>query len=120
VPVPKVSSIVELNEHLEDACVTDLDRTIVGRSETVGQALSRERRLLGDLPREVHCTAQEATPRVDAKAMVSVRANRYSVPAGLAGRRVRAQIGANEIDIWHEGKIVASHERIAGKHGTSA
>lgn len=120
VPVPKVGSIVELNERLEEACVTDLDRTIVGRGETVGQALARERRLLGDLPREAHCTAQEATPRVDSKAMVSVRANRYSVPASLAGRRVRAQIGANGIDVWHEGKIVASHERLAGKHGTSA
>jgi hypothetical protein len=48
--------------------------------------------------------------------MVSVRANRYSVPARLAGRRVRAQIGANEIDVWHDGRIVASHERLAGKH----
>lgn len=120
VPVPKVSGIAELNERLEEACLADLDRTIVGRSETVGQALCRERCLLGDLPRQVHCTAQEATPRVDAKAMVSVRGNRYSVPASLAGRRVRAQIGANMIDVWHEGKIVASHERLAGKYETSA
>jgi transposase len=120
VPVPKVGSIVELNERLEEACVSDLDRTIVGRGETVGQALARERRLLGALPREVHRTAQEATPRVDSKAMVSVRANRYSVPASLTGRRVRARIGANEIDVWHEEKIVASHERLAGKHETSA
>jgi len=120
VPVPKVSSIAELNENLEEACWADLDRTIVGRSEPVGEALERERRLLGGLPREAHCTSQEATPRVDSKAMVSVRANRYSVPARLAGRRVRAQIGSNTIDVWHEGKIVASHERLAGKHETSA
>jgi transposase len=120
VPVPKVGTISELNERLEEACLTDLDRTILGRGETVGQALTRERRLLGDLPTEAHCTAQEASPRVDSKAMVNVRANRYSVPARLAGRRVRAQIGANEIDIWHDGKIVASHERLVSKHGTSA
>lgn len=118
--VPKVGSMSELNESLEEACWADLDRTIVGRGEPVGQALARERRLLGDLPRDAHRTAQEATPRVDSKAMVSVRSNRYSVPASLAGRRVRAQIGASEIDIWHERKIVASHERLAGKHETSA
>ena len=71
VPVPKVGSIAELNEQLEEACWADLDRTIVGRGEPVGEALERERRLLGGLPREAHCTAQEATPRVDSKAMVT-------------------------------------------------
>lgn len=120
VPVPKVQDIEELNDLLFEACEEDLARTIVGRSETVGQALARERTLLSSLPREPHCTAQEASPRVDGKAMVWVRANRYSVPARLAGRRVRAQIGANEIDIWHEAQIVASHERLAGKRETSA
>lgn len=26
----------------------------------------------------------------------------------------------NEISVWHDGKIVACHERLAGKHETSA
>ena len=71
--------------------------------------LAHERRLLGDLPREPHCTAEEASPRVDSKAMVTVRQNRYSVPARLAGMRVRAKVGAREISIWHDGKVVATH-----------
>jgi hypothetical protein len=120
VPVPKVGSIAELNEDLEEACLVDLDRTIVGRRAPVRAMLAAERRLLGNLPRQAHCTTEEATPRVDSKAMAAVRGNRYSVPASLAGRRVRAQVGASEIDIWHDGKIVASHERLTGKHGTSA
>jgi transposase len=120
VPVPKVDSMAELNEILEEACWSDLERTIVGRSQSVGEMLDRERLLLGDVPREAYCTAEEASPRVDSKAMVTVRQNRYSVPARLAGLGVRAQIGASEIDIWHDGKIVASHERLAGKHGSSA
>jgi hypothetical protein len=57
---------------------------------------------------------------VDSKALATVRTNRYSVPARLAGFKVRAQVGAREIAIWHDGKMVASHERLAGKHGTSA
>jgi transposase len=120
VPVPRVESLEQLNEDLEEACWSDLERTIVGRSEPVGEALARERRLLGDLPREPLSTAEEASPRVDAKAMVTVRQNRYSVPARLAGMRVRAKVGAREISIWHDGKVVATHERLAGKHGTSA
>jgi hypothetical protein len=57
---------------------------------------------------------------VDSKALVTVRQNRYSVPARLAGFKARAQVGARDIAIWHDGKVVASHERLAGKHGTSA
>jgi transposase len=120
VPVPKVGSIAELNESLEEACWTDLDRTIVGRGEPVGEALARERRLLGDLPRQAHCTSLQTNPRVDSKAMVAIAGNRYSVPASLAGRRVLAKIDANEISVIHEGRLVATHERLAGRQETSA
>ena len=120
VPVPKVESLAELNRRLADACWSDLERTIVGRPEPVGKMLERERMLLGELPAEPHCTAEEASPRVDAKAMIMVRQNRYSVPARLVGMRVRAQVGAREIAVWHDGTLVASHERLAGRHGASA
>ena len=45
VPVPEVSSIEELNELLEEACWKDLDRTIAGQTETVGERRDRERLL---------------------------------------------------------------------------
>ena len=120
VPVPKVASLGELNERLQTACLSDLERTIVGRSEPVGEMLARERALLAELPAEPHCTAEEASPRVDSKALVTVRQNRYSVPAHLAGARVRAQVGAREIAIWHDGALLATHERLAGRHEVSA
>jgi transposase len=120
VPLPTVSSLAELNELLADACFADLERTIVGRPSPVGEMLNAERRVLNNLPREPHCTAGEATPRVDSKAMVTVRQNRYSVPARLAGLSVRVQVGASDISVWHDGKVVAEHERLAGRHGTSA
>jgi transposase len=120
VPVPEVSSIVGFNALLEEACRRDLQRTIAGQAETVGQRLERERLRLGELPRERHPTWEEATPRVDSKALATVRRNRYSVPAALAGLRVRARIGAGEISFWHDGRQVACHERLAGPHQISA
>jgi transposase len=120
VPVPEVDSIEQLNELVEEACWRDLQRTISGRAETVGQQLDRERLLLNNLPREPPPTWEEATPRVDAKALATVRCNRYSVPASLAGLRVRARIGAREISFWHDGREVARHERLAGRHQISA
>jgi transposase len=120
VPVPEVSSLEELNELLEEACWKDLDRTITGQSETVGARRDRERPLLSTLPKESHPTWEEATPRVDPKALATVRTNRYSVPASLAGLRIRARVGAGEISFWHDGKQVARHERLHGSHQISA
>jgi Mu transposase, C-terminal domain len=120
VPVPEVASLAELNDRIAAACITDLQRTIRGRQETVGEALGREVELLRSLPADAFDTAEHATPRVDAKSLATVRQNQYSLPVRLAGLRVAARIGAREIVFVHDGREVASHERLHGRFGTSA
>jgi len=120
VPVPKVASLAELNSLLEEACFAELGRRIVGRSQTVGEALRAETRALRALPLEDFGTAEEAAPRVDQKALVTLRQNRYSVPVSLVGRRVQARVGAREIVLSHEGREVARHPRLYGRFQVSA
>jgi transposase len=120
VPVPEVSSLGELNERLRAACEADLGRRIEGRPETVGEALARERPLLRALAAEPFDTFEEASPRVSSKALVTVRTNQYSVPVRLAGLLVRARVGAREILISHDGKLVARHERLHERYGQRA
>jgi transposase len=120
VPVPDVASLAELNARLRAGCEHDLVRRIAGHPDTVGEALARERPLLRALPEEPAQTAEQTTPRVDAKALVTVRQNRYSVPVGLAGLRVLATIGAGEITISHAGREVARHDRLVGRFGVAA
>jgi len=120
VPVPRFASLHQLNEYLAACVIKDLGRTIRGRSETVGAALAREVDLLRPLPAEAFDTAEHSSPRVDSKALVTVRQNQYSVPVALAGLRVAARIGAREILLLHDGRVVARHERLHGKFGTSA
>jgi len=120
VPVPTVGSLAELNARLLAGCEHDLVRRITGHPGTVGEALARERLLLRALPGERAQTSEQASPRVDAKAMVTVRQNRYSVPVALVGLRVHAQIGAREITVCHDGNPVACHDRLAGRFGVSA
>jgi len=115
VPVPAVSSLAELNAILLAGCEADLARTIDGRPRTVGEDWARERALLRALPDERFDASETAGPRVDAKALVTVRLNRYSVPVALAGLRVSARIGAREITISHGGSEVARHERLHGR-----
>jgi transposase len=119
VPVPSVGSIGQLNQLLADASESDLARQIAGRPGTIAEQLSIERPLLRALPAPFDAT-EATTVRVDAKSLVTVRQNRYSVPVALAGLKVSAQIGASEIRVWHRDRQVACHERLHGKHGTRA
>jgi transposase len=120
VPVPEVADLAELNRLLLAGCEADLDRRIDGRPGTVREAWATERPLLLALPAEAFDSCETAAPRVDAKALVTIRQNRYSVPVALAGLKVSARVGAREITINHGGGEVARHERLHGKFGTSA
>jgi len=120
VPLPEVASLRELNTLLEDACFADFERRITGRELTVGEAFRVEARQLRELPVARFDPAELASPRVDAKALVTVRQNHYSVPVTLAGLRVRARIGAREILISHDRREVARHPRLQGRFQTAA
>jgi transposase len=120
VPVPEVSSLAELNERLLAFCITDLNRTIDGRQETVGSALSREMDLLRPLPADRFPTWEQSSHRVNQKSMITVRRNHYSVPVRLVGSRVSARIGAREIEVLADGRVVAAHPRLRGSQLRSA
>ena len=120
VPVPAFASLAELNDHLAVCMIKDLSGTIRGREVTIGQALSAEIELLGPLPKEPFDSFEHARPLVDAKALVTVRQNQYSVPVSLAGLRVAARIGAREIVMCHDGREVARHPRLPGRYGICA
>jgi transposase len=120
VPVPRVSDLAELNRLLLAGCEADLARRIDERAQTVGEAWAVERPLLLSLPAEPYDACESAAPRVDAKSLVTIRQNRYSVPVCLAGLKVSARVGAREITINHSGREVARHERLHGKAKTSA
>ena len=119
VPLPEVQSLSELNELIAAGCIGDLRRTVRGRQETVGQALSAEMPLLRALPSESFDAREQATPRVDSKALVTIRQNRYSVPVALVGRKVLVKIGAREVEVFSEHHMVARHERLQGNFGVA-
>ena len=116
---PRSRRSPDLNALLLRACEHDLGRQIAGRPGTVGEQHAVERPLLRALPEPFDAT-ETSVVRVDAKSLVTVRQNRYSVPVALTGLRVTAQIGAREIVIVHGGREVARHERLHGRSGTSA
>jgi hypothetical protein len=49
-----------------------------------------------------------------------VRRNHYSVPVRLVGSKVAARVGAREIDVLTDGRLVATHPRLRGSQLRSA
>jgi hypothetical protein len=54
--------------------------------------------------------------RVDNRARVCVRQNYYSVPARYAARRVNVRLSAMKVEVLDGPRVVARHERAAGKY----
>ena len=111
VPVPKVTSMAELNELLVGYDLADEHRRIENRTMSVAQHFGLEASLLRPLPPEVFETGLRLTPRVDRYARVTVRQCHYSVPAPLIGHRVQAVLRASELLLFEGRKQVARHER---------
>lgn len=110
VPVPQADQLEALNAQLLAACRQDEARQVGERPMTVGAAMALEREHLLPLPEEGFDLAEVSFPIVDSKGCVKVRTNAYSVPV-RAGTTVRAVVRPAVVEVWHEGRCVARHER---------
>lgn len=119
VPVPEVASLAELNAMVDAWDTEDESRRIGHRPRTVGEYLAIEREHLQPLPDERFETGVELAPRVDRYGQITVRTNRYSVPARLIGRNVRVMLHASELIVYDgsvtQSREVARHERLLAK-----
>lgn len=110
VPVPKAMDVAERNRQLLDGCQQDEHRRIAGREQTVGAGMMIEREHLLPLASEGADLAQTSFPAVNGLGCVKVLTNTYSVPLP-AGTQVQAKAYASRIEVWHDGRCMARHER---------
>jgi transposase len=109
-PVPKVADLAELNALLRAGCDEDLRRVVGDRRASVGELLAQERPALTALAPEGFEIAEESFARVDGKGCVQAKTNWYSTPLP-PGTRVRVRVLPASIEVWHEGRVVARHQR---------
>ena len=119
VPVPQVENYDELNRLLLDACAKDDLRVLEGRVQTVAEDWAQEQEALLPLPPVNFSCVEVSEGRVDNKGRVKARTNHYSVPIGLRRMTVEVQMHARRVDIVYSGRLVATHERLHGRHGES-
>jgi transposase len=116
VPVPDVASLAALNQLIAAADIVDDGRVITGRPVTVAAAFAAEQLAMGPLPDEPFDPARLLQARVDQRARVCVRQNYYSVPARYAGRRLPVRLSARAVEVLDGSRVVAPHQRAAGKY----
>jgi len=110
VPLPKVGSWEELNRFLAEESKRDEQRVIGERSQSVGGGMCLEREHLLPLAAESFQLASIHFPTVNGSRCARVLTNFYSVPAPV-GCMVEARVYAAEVELWHEGKCLARHDR---------
>lgn len=113
VPVPAFADRGEFNAFLLQACREDGKRRINEREITVAAALSQEQSHLHPL-QEGFALAEESFCVVDGKGCIQARTNFYSTPL-RAGTRCRVCVLPATVQVWHEGRLVAEHERCYGR-----
>ena len=116
VPVPRVTTLADLNMRIADGDVLDDARVITGHHATVGAEFAAEAPLLHALPGEVFDAAVLQDRRVDHRSRVSVRQNHYSVPARYVGRRLTVRLTATTVTILDGASVVGRHERLFGRY----
>ena len=73
-----------------------------------------EREHLLPLAAEGMDLAQTSFPTINSQGCAKVLNNAYSAPL-KAGIKVHAKAGASMVELWHEGRCVARHERCYGR-----
>ena len=105
VPVPRVDSLIELNETLLERCQKYEAHRIQGRPDTVGAMYRLEKESLHPLPRYTFETAKCTSVRVNAFSTVCFRTNRYSVPVEYVGWIVGIKAYPETIEVYCNGVI---------------
>jgi hypothetical protein len=89
-----------MSSRIHFAVAADGHRRIGSRPRTVDEYFAIEQPLLMPLPQEPFETGRLFTPRVDRYSQIALRTNRYSVPTGLIGKRVRVALNASHLVVY--------------------
>lgn len=119
VPVSSFATFRELNAHLEQRCVADLDRRTRGNDATKAERLEEDLDAMLSLPGACFEPRRVEARRVNSLSLVCFDRNDYSVPTASAHHEVIVMGGVEEITISCGPELVATHRRHWGKEHTT-
>jgi transposase len=114
-PVPKVADLDALNVHLRRCAEAELDRTVDGYQESIGQRFGRDCARALPLPNHPFDPCIQQAAVVDKYQTVQFDNNRYSVPRACAFRCVMVKGYIDKVEVADGTAVVARHSRSYGK-----
>lgn len=117
-PVPRVKDMDELNRHLLLQCLKERERTVKGRTLTLGQMLGQDVAAAAPLPARPFDTGVIHQRQADKYQCVTFEEVRYSVPRQAAFAPVTLKAYLERVVLVREGQVIARHRRSrqAGDH----
>ena len=120
VPVPRINSIEELNEHLAQKCLDyRANHSVDSHSRSVKEEYQEEKAYLQNLPVLKYDTSKTEILNVNDYSLVRFGKNNYSVPHKYIGKHVTAKAYANKILICSSNEVIAVHKRLYSTKRTS-
>jgi transposase len=110
-PVPRMADLAALNAHLRQRAETELNRTVDGYQESIGQRFNRDRARALSLPAQAFDPCLQQAAVVDKYQTVQFDNNRYSVPRASAFRTVTVKGYVDRIEVVDGTAVVARHNR---------
>ncbi len=111
VPVPEVTSLVALNETLEERCHANLDHRTRGKSGTKGELLAEDQAAFLPLPKQPIEARRLEQVSADSQSLVRFDTNSYSVPVKYAHRKITVVATVEEVRLVYEDRRIACHRR---------
>ena len=115
-PVPKVQDDDQLNAYLRRCCLGELERTVSGQTQTIGERFAHDKAAAAELPPQVFDPYVPQTAKVDKYQTVAFDTNRYSVPRPYAFGTVGIKAYIDHVEMTAGGVVVATHRRDYQRH----
>ena len=110
-PVPLVTSIDQLNDHLTVCCKADLDRIDTATRKSYGELLEIDREHFAPTPPLPFHPCINRAARVDRYSTVQFEETRYSVPCKYACLHSVLRVGIDTVEVIIDNEVVAKHSR---------
>jgi hypothetical protein len=114
-PVPNVADLAALNAMFRARCLDEVNRTVAGYTESIGQRFERDRAAAVTLPTHRFDACVLQAGQVDKYQTVRFDRNRYSVPRSCAFQCVMVKGYIDRIEVVAGGDVVARHQRSYGR-----
>ncbi len=111
VPIPKISSIEDLNAQLLDYCRKYRNHRISGKSMTVGEMSENCGGHWIPLPPYRFDTSNTIQVKADDFSLVKFDHNKYSVPYRYSSKTITVKGSGNKVRMIYGGNIIAEYER---------